>query len=265
MKFFQGKPKPKAVSKGLVGKSYSDLISSKKAYHTIIGSLSVAVLVLSIAQVSKKTEVIVMPPDYYEPIILNGNYANTGYSAGHAAGIAALLGNVNPVNIDFVTKSVLKLMSPMLQSQFEKSMDTEAKIIKHKKARQSYAIEDVMVRSRDNLIWVWGYKKTTIGASVVPETFTYEFRIVPNHGQPKITHFDAYSGKPSLRQVDIEITPYLTQELKLVKEFAGADVKFIFTGSEETEDNSPNKPAPQPESTTNTADTANSSPDEESR
>lgn len=265
MKLFQVKPKPKAVSKGMVGQSYSDLISSKKAYHTIIGSLSIAVLVLAIAAVSKSTEVIVMPPDYYEPVILNGSYANSGYSAGHAAGIAALLGNVNPVNIDFVTKTVLKLMSPMLQSQFEKSMDTEAKIIKHKKARQTYEIEDVMVRSRDNLIWVWGYKKTTIGASVVPETFTYEFRIVPNHGQPKITHFDAYSGKPSLRQDDVEITPYLTQELKLVKEYAGADVKFIFTDSEETEAQSSNTPATQADAAPNTATTATSSPEEESR
>lgn len=263
MNIFKTKSKPKAVPKGLVGKSYSDLISSKKAYHTIIGCLSVAVLVLAVAQVSKSTEVVVMPPDYYEPVILNGNYANTGYSAGHAAGIAALLGNVNPVNIDFVTKSVLKLMSPMLQSQFEKSMDTEAKIIKHKKARQSYAIEDVMVRSRDNLIWVWGYKKTTIGATVVPETFTYEFRIVPNHGQPKITHFDAYPGKPSLRQDDVEITPYLTHELKLVKEYAGADVKFIFTEGEDTDSNSSNTTTTQSDAAANPAPSETGSSGEE--
>ena len=82
-----------------------------------------------------------------------------------------------------------------------------------------------MFRDSDSIVWVWGTKETTIAANTIREPFTYEFRIVPNHGEPKVTHFDAYSGRPKLRnKTPVEVTPYLTRELSLVKAFAPGEI-----------------------------------------
>jgi hypothetical protein len=72
---------------------------------------------------------------------------------------------------------------------------------------------------------VWGTKETTIASNTMREAFTYEFRIVPNHGEPKLTHFDAYPGRPKIRSKDpVHVTPYLTRSLALVKEFQPGEI-----------------------------------------
>lgn len=205
--------------------AYTDLMNSKKAYHITIASLAITVLFLVVMVSAKSTEIVVMPPDYYEPVIVNEQYANQSYAAGHAVGIALLIGNISSKNVDFVTETLIKKLSPTLQVSLTNALETEAKLIKRRRARQIFEVEDVMFRNSDNVVWVWGTKETTIKGSPITETFTYEFRIEPSHGSPKITHFDAYPGRPRNRsQQPVEVTPYLTRELSLVKAFAPGEI-----------------------------------------
>ena len=229
MSFLKPKPTPEKSEskndKSLTVMAYSDLMQSKKAYHITIGSLSIAVLILVFMVSSKSTEIIVMPPDYFEPVIIDDGYANQSYAAGHAVGIALLMGNISPKNVDFVTTSLSKKLSPALQVSLTSALETEAKLIKRRRARQIFEVEDVMFRNADGIVWVWGTKETTIAANTIREPFTYEMRIVPNHGSPKITHFDAYAGRPKLRdKTPVAVTPYLTRNLSLVKAFAPGEI-----------------------------------------
>lgn len=211
------------TTESFVGKSYIDLVNTKRGYQIAILSLSIAVGVLSITAMNKQVEVIVMPPDYYEPVIVNGNYANESYAASHAVGIAGMIANVSERNADFVMQSFLKVLSPYLRNQVEATLTAETKILKTRKARQSFLIEDVMYDGKNNIVWVWGEKSLTFaGGGNHSERFTYEFRIEPKNGSPRVTHFDAYPGIPRAKdsKYKVEMLPYLSRELKLVKQIA---------------------------------------------
>lgn len=230
------------IATGITSQSYQDMQQAKRTYRLAIGCLSVAVLILVMMVSSKKTEIIVMPPDYYEPIIVNGKYANQAYSAGHAMTVANLMGNVNERNVDFVTDVVLRMLSPHLRSQLYQSFQTEVQILKNRRARQSFYIEDVMFEPRNNIVWVWGNKRTSlIGQQEVTERFTYEFRIEPQNGMPKITHFDSYTGIPKARDPNliIEAQPYLTRELKLAALLSSDDVQYKQEPLADTPDTQP--------------------------
>lgn len=223
MNMFKKKPKPETdelLKEGIVALSYQDLERSKTMYRSTIGALSVVSLILAVMAFSNKTEVVVMPPDYWEPVITKGKFANEAYAAGHAMNIANLMGNVNEKNIDFVTDNVLRMLSPHLRAQLVQAFNAEVQILKSRRARQSFYIEDVMFEGRNNLVWVWGTKRTsTMGNQEVSERYTYEFRIEPSNGMPRITHFNAYSGIPKPRDPNLSIAPepYLTRDLALVK------------------------------------------------
>lgn len=211
----------------LTGDAYTDLKKARLMYRITIAALSVAVLFLVVMVSGKKTEVVVMPPDYYEPVIVDGNYANHSYTAGHAIAIAVMLGNISPRNVDFVTEKFMRMLSPRLQSMLTNALDTEAKLLVRRRARQTFEVDDVMFRNADNIVWIWGTKSTTVGANTAKDTFTYEFRLEPNNGIPKITHFDAYPGKPQIRRKGpVEVTPYLTRDLSLVKQFATGEIEI---------------------------------------
>lgn len=218
----------------LTANAYMDLMASKKYYRMTIAFLSFAVLILAILVQGKKTEIVVMPPDYFEPIIVDGKYANRSYIANHALSIALSLGNISSKNIDFVSDALMKVLSPRLQTKLGKALETEAKLLSKRRARQTFEVEDVMFRDSDNLVWVWGEKSTTVGGNTLREYFTYEFRIEPNHGMPKITHFDAYPGKPSMRDNEpVKVTPYLTRELALVKTYSSGQITISNNEDEE--------------------------------
>ena len=232
----------------LTADAYMDLMASKKYYRISIAFLSFAVLVLAILVQGKNTEIVVMPPDYFEPVIVDGKYANRSYIANHALSIAVSLGNISAKNIDFVSDALMRILSPRLQTKLGKALETEAKLLSKKRARQTFEVEDVMFRDRDNLVWVWGEKSTTVGGHTMREYFTYEFRIEPNHGIPKITHFDAYPGKPAMRDKDpVLVTPYLTRELALVKTYSKGEIIISNMQSdiENTEKDSEEESEPQ--------------------
>lgn len=210
-------------SKSFVNQSYTDLINTRRGYQIAILSLSLAVGLLAIMAFNKDVEIVVMPPDYNEPIVVNGSYANQSYAASHALGIAAMIGNISEKNADFVITNFLKVLSPFLRNQIESTLKAEVKILKTRKARQTFLIEDVMYEPRNNVIWVWGQKSLTFaGGGNHSERFTYEFRIEPKNGAPRVSHFDAYPGIPRANddKYTVEMKPYLSQELKQVQDTA---------------------------------------------
>ena len=241
-----------------VQKDFTDLVQTRRGYQLVILSLSLAVGMLSIVVLNKQIEVVVMPPDYYEPVIVNGSYANESYSASHALGIAGMIGNVSEKNAEFVMQSFLKVLSPFLRNQVEATLNAETKILKTRKARQTFLIEDVMFEPKNNIIWVWGQKTLTFaGGGNHSERFTYEFRIEPKNGSPRVTHFDAYPGIPKSKdsKYTVEMQPYLTRELKLVKDLANPASKAKY-------DVTPDPLANEPEAITTDGgktDTKNSS------
>ena len=206
-----------------VEKSYTDLLATEKFYKITIAALALAVCILAITSSTKSVEVVVMPPDYVEPIVLNGQYANKSYSAMHGLAIASMVGNLNQRNADFVTTQFIKLLSPHLQNAIGPLIEAEASILKTRNAEQMFIVENVQYEPKNKLVWVWGKKTLKFqGGGQQLDRFTYEFRITPKNGSPRITHFDAYKGTPKNKNSDyvVDINPYLTPELKEITESA---------------------------------------------
>lgn len=235
MELFKKKPQKESaadehIESGMTALSFQDLEKSKKYYRISLAALSCTILVLVILLSGKTQEIVVTPPSYYEPLVVNGRFANEAYSAGHALAIANMMGNVNERNIDFVTDNILRMLSPHLRAELFQAFQNEVQLLKNRRARQSFYVEDVMFEPRNNVIWVWGYKRTSaVGTQEISERYTYELRIEPNYGMPKITHFDSYAGMPKSKDPNLAIDPkpYLTRDLELVKLMANPDEQKI--------------------------------------
>ena len=204
----------------LVGKSMSDYVAAKKFNMTLHFTLAATALVLAISLATKSTEVVVMPPTYSDTVVIEGNRANEHYMLQHAMGIASMVGNINERNVNFVVKTLLDMLSPFLRSSLEDGLNKEVQILKLRKASQQFVIEDMMYEPKNNLVWVWGTKTLTVkSGSKQEERWTYEFRIEPRNGAPKITHFDNYPGTPKQKNNDeytVDNSPYLNAALDKV-------------------------------------------------
>jgi len=200
----------------LIGKSLSDYQNSKRSNQIVITTLSVALCVTSFMALRNNTEVVVTPANFDKEITVRGSRANEAYMTGHALSIAGLAGNLNERNVDFVVNTLSRMMTPYLRTNLEEALMQEAQILKIRKATQSFVIEDMMYEPRNNLVWVWGTKTLQVSTGTTHnQRWTYELRIEPHAGMPRITHFDAYSGVPKKKTDDyvVEANPYMNTEL----------------------------------------------------
>lgn len=201
----------------IVAKSYSDYENSKRWNKITITSLSVVLCITSYMALRNNVEVVVTPPQYSNELVIKGSRANEAYMTGHAMSIAGLIGNLNDRNVDFVVDQVTRMMTPYLRSNLEDVFIKEAQILKIRKATQHFIIEDMMYEPKNNIVWVWGEKTLKLSTGTEQtQRFTYELRIEPISGSPRITHFDAYTGVPRKKNNDyvVDAKPINTQQLE---------------------------------------------------
>jgi len=203
----------------MVGAAYTDLITNRKYMSIALIIQSAICLLLVVTLVIKDETVVVVPWNIANPISISGSAANEEYQKQFAFSVALLAGNVDPINVNFVTDTLSDMLSPFLRSQIRPTLIEEAKLIKLKQVTQSYTVKDMMYSPRNKLVWVWGEKKvvpnkSSSERSAKVDTWTYEIRIEPKDGHPRITHFRSYKGTPRSNRTseDIPDNPYNTQE-----------------------------------------------------
>lgn len=199
---------------------YSEMVATKYFKDIAITVLALGNLIQIVMLANQDTEVVVTPNQFYQELKIKGNKANEHYMTQHAWSVTALIGNVGPDNVGFVTQSVLKMFSPYLRRQLREALEEEATIIKVRKAKQTFIIEDLMYDPPRNMVWIWGTKTVTTktGGKDVAR-WTYEMRIEPWSGVPRITHFDAYKGAPKIKDKEyvVDPKPFLSSQLNEVK------------------------------------------------
>ena len=53
------------------------------------------------------------------------------------------------------------------------------------------------------IVWVWGDRVVKgKGMPPISDNYTYEFQIMPVNGYPRVTHYDAYKGHPTVQQIN---------------------------------------------------------------
>ena len=205
----------------IAGMNYTDMLNTKKYMMITIVTLSLVVAGLLLALLFKDSEYIVTPPNYTKALHIKNGVGNQEYQQQFALSIAMMMGNIDSRNVDFVTGEVLKLMSPQLRSQTILTLKREAQLLKVRNASQTFVVEDMMFSARNNVMWVWG-RKTLTNRSGEKDSrrYTYEFRIEPINGYPRITYFSGYDGQPKKKDSKyvVPVNPYLTEALEQVKE-----------------------------------------------
>ena len=204
----------------LVGMAYTDMLNTRKQMMTAIVGLVFIVGVLLLALLFKGSEYIVTPPSYTKTLHIKDGAGNQEYQQQFALSIALMMGNIDSRNVEFVTDEVLKLMSPQLRSQTALTLKREAQLLKVRKASQTFIIEDMMFSQKNNVVWVWGRKiLTNRGGDKDSRRYTYEFRIEPINGYPRITYFSGYDGQPKKKDSKyvVPVNEYLTEELEEVQ------------------------------------------------
>jgi len=199
-----------------VGKSISDYKSSVNASRVTIAALAVACAVLAWKSSTVEQEIIVLPFEFNEEIRISGNQANEHFKVRWAWSVAALAGNVERNNAEFVVQQLRLMMSPYLRNQIGPMMFEEARMMQLRGVRQTFVIEDVIYDAAKDLVWVIGQRALhAAGQTERSRRWTYELRIEANNGRPYITHFNTYEGAPRPQDMqEIAPNPFLSDELQ---------------------------------------------------
>ncbi|BDA57926.1 MULTISPECIES: TraE/TraK family type IV conjugative transfer system protein [Enterobacteriaceae] len=176
------------------------LILNNRLLTVIAGLLVVKVVFFS------TTEVIAIPPDMTEEVSVAGAKASESYKTQWGLFIATTLGNINPKNVTFVTNYILKMFPAAKQSDLEAELKKASDLMLARKVDQTFIPEDVNFLPGDNVLYVWGTRKTkflNVSDKEQSERWTYEMVLSVKSGRPRILYLNQYSGTPNIKKVTV--------------------------------------------------------------
>lgn len=187
--------------------TYSQLIQRDKKLILNNGLLTViaGLLVIKVVFFST-TEVIAIPPDMTEEVSVAGSKASESYKTQWGLFIATTLGNINPKNVTFVTSYILKMFPASKQSELEAELKKASDLMLARKVDQTFVAEDVNFLPSDNVLYVWGTRKTkflNVSDKEQTERWTYEMVLSVKSGRPRILYLNQYSGTPNIKKVTV--------------------------------------------------------------
>lgn len=195
-----------------------DYLQSRRVLSISNTLLAVSCVLLALSTFSTRTEIIAVPPHMNDEMRISGNRANEVYNLGWATFIASQAGNINEANHVFVLDMLIEFLSPNLRAQVEESLRTEVQLLVGRGAEQSFSVENAVYDPVANMAWIWGRREIRIpGVQPRRSRWTYEIRVEPNGGNPRITFLNAYEGTPQRRNRPEfqEFNPFITHEHEL--------------------------------------------------
>lgn len=169
----------------------------------------VLLLMMSLwSQLNQKPTVVIKPPVLTGEIRIEDGLPNKEWQESWALYLAHMIGNINPRNVEFVSKQVVAMLSTNLQLEKERDIRRIVDMMRMSNLTQSFEVQDLMYESSTRMVWVWGYKTTQLASSNKQATsatedsadrrrWTFEFIIRLNElGMPVVTHIDQYDGLP---------------------------------------------------------------------
>lgn len=198
---------PKKRKKTGAELSYRQLIQRDKKllFNNRLMTVIVCLLVIKVVFFST-TEVIAIPPDMTEEVSVAGNKASEAYKTQWGLFIATTLGNINPKNVSFVTDYILKMFPASKQSALEAELKKASDLMLARKVDQTFVAEDINFLPSDNVLYVWGTRKTkflNVSDKEQSERWTYEMVLSVKSGRPRILYLNQYSGTPNIKKVTV--------------------------------------------------------------
>lgn len=169
----------------------------------------VLLLMMSLwSQLNQKPTVVIKPPVLTGEIRIEDGLPNKEWQESWALYLAHMIGNINPRNVEFVSKQVVAMLSTNLQLEKERDIRRIVDMMRMSNLTQSFEVQDLKYEASTRMVWVWGYKTTQLASSNKQATsatedsadrrrWTFEFIIRLNElGMPVVTHIDQYDGLP---------------------------------------------------------------------
>ncbi len=207
----------------MVGAAYSDLIATKQQLTYAVFGQMLAILILLFMYVSKDQKIVVVPNSINEKLIIGEGVANEQYQKQFADYVARTIGNVNPKNIEHVKESINKMLSPALRSVLIPALEKESTLLKVRELSQDFVVNDIIWAGKTDMAYVWGEKITRSrnGQERDSEAYTYEVRVKPYNGYPRVVHLMGYKGSPrnnpkQMNQIAPPETPFYDGEVATI-------------------------------------------------
>lgn len=172
-----------------------------KFNRIVIGALLVLNLVLGLSLSSKKPVVVLIPPEISEETIIGQNAASASYKQAWAMFMASMVGNVTPGNVDFVKRTLEKMLDPRLYHATQEDLEKQARLIAEENLAVSFLPDAVLYQPETDRIFVTGSSVTT-GPYGQPsqEKKTYEIEVTIKNYRPVYTYLDSYRGGPKTKE-----------------------------------------------------------------
>ncbi len=201
-------------SKALRSWSHSVALARVLAQSNL--ALTIAVIVLTWAVLSKDETVIVVPPTFTEEITFVGNQASEAYKTGWGLFAANLAGNISERNSRFVVDTLRKMFKAKDADEYERQLLSQIEALRVRGVRETFTPLDLIYNSEVDTVWVYGDKKTvsTRSGASTTQKYTYEVRIIASSGFPKIVHFTQYPGAPNTRKRVVKMREQIEQQEK---------------------------------------------------
>jgi len=207
----------------MVGAAYTDLINTKTQMTWAIVVQSVVILILLVMYFTKDQMIVVVPNSINEEIHIGEGVANAEYQKRFADYVAKTIGNVNPNNVEHVKRIINDMLSPALRSMLLPAIEAEVTLLKVRELSQDFIVRDIIWSGKNDLAYVWGEKitRTRSGQERDSEDYTYEVRVKPFNGYPRIVHLLGYKGSPKNNPKKVEEkakpdTPYYVGEVATI-------------------------------------------------
>lgn len=158
--------------------------------------LAASNLMLGGAAVSRKTTVVLVPPEISEKFEVAVNAANSAYYQSWALYLANILGNVTPSNMGMIEEAIGPFLSEELYPRLIGSIRDELDGIRRAKVSTYFRPERIESKAGTSVFEVTGQHVVVSPAGAETSTLrTYIFHLAIRQGRPFVTGFDVTNGR----------------------------------------------------------------------
>ena len=159
-------------------------------------ALSLSNLIFGVAAMSRKTTVVLVPPEVPERFEVSVNAANSAYYQSWALYLASILGNVTPANMGMIEEAIGPFLSSDLYPRLIGSVHEEIDGIRRSRVTTVFRPARIESKAGSSIFEVTGqHTIVSPGGAETTTMRTYVFHLKIVQGRPTVTEFEVRNGR----------------------------------------------------------------------
>ena len=147
--------------------------------------------------------ITLVPPEINETYEVTQQDASVNFKKGWGLFVAELMGNVSPVNADFIVKALNPLLDTSIQGVMHQALAQQVEEIKKEGLSISFEPQRVAYERSSQKVYVSGSQVISgrNGDNIFNKR-TIEIGVRIQNYRPRIFHIDAYNNKPKFEKIE---------------------------------------------------------------